>query len=305
MEIDKQYSTLLNIGINNPKFRDCEFTKNYAKLNTSDHELYVKYCTYAYMIWSYMETIYDMSIIKNRFSYINKIWFLNMIEEIKLHFTWFKDNPHLFRKKFKEYIQRISIIKLSKGSDADFTAILDQYEKDFPEVERKSKKQLSYLFNEYQNYELFIARHNNLDINSEIIGYAFTYEMRDIKFCILDYLAIMPKFRSCGFGTEFIEKLIELNGKFSMVFKIDSNNAISENTVRRNKFLQRLGARQITVDYIPSENGKEKMEVMIISSDKKGIILGDDIKASLQSAFRTIHSDYSNTDDVINGHTKY
>ncbi len=270
----------------------------------NDNELYIKYNTYAYMIWNFLETVYDISDTRKRLSSIDKVWFPVLIEENKLHYSWFKKNPQLFRQKFQNYIHQINSIKLSDGSDSDFRQVLELYEKDFPETERKTRKQLLKLYKECRNYKLIVARHPKWS-NNEIVGYAFVYKMRRRKIFLLDYFAIAPQYRSCGFGSEFIETLLSVQyNELSMVFEIeDTSSGGTTDAIRRKKFYQRLGAKQIPIDYyMPSANGKEKMELMVIPGNKTNIVSGKDISALMENAIKTIHSDYPHTESVINGY---
>lgn len=74
---------------------------NYKEVKENDRETYFKYCSYAYMMWNFLETIYDFES-KKKNSSLGNIWEPVLIEENKLHYRWFLDNRRLFRKSFQE-----------------------------------------------------------------------------------------------------------------------------------------------------------------------------------------------------------
>ena len=57
--LDGQYKDLLNIGIKSPSLRNPIITCNYKNLLKDDKDLYYQYLSYAYMIWNFLETIYN------------------------------------------------------------------------------------------------------------------------------------------------------------------------------------------------------------------------------------------------------
>ena len=59
--LDSQYKDLLNLGIKYPVLRNPIVTCNYKTLAEKDNESYYKYQSYAYMMWNFLETIYDFA----------------------------------------------------------------------------------------------------------------------------------------------------------------------------------------------------------------------------------------------------
>ena len=96
-EADQIYMRILEIGIEHPSFRDKSKTKNYEKHFSHDER--IQYENYAYIVWNFLETLYDRKSIKD------KTYEGLLRDENDLHSEWFKRNSeNLFKESFIKYI---------------------------------------------------------------------------------------------------------------------------------------------------------------------------------------------------------
>jgi hypothetical protein len=101
-DLDRLCIELLKVGIQYPRLRQPDFTRDYK--NRFEGEELTRYETYAYIAWNLCETIHDRC--KGVEDVLNT-WIPVIVGENKLHRRWF-DNPenfHLFREEFRRYVQ--------------------------------------------------------------------------------------------------------------------------------------------------------------------------------------------------------
>ncbi len=299
LEVDRQYQSLLAMAITNPKLRDVRYTKKYKDYKDKDPEFYHAYSAYAYMIWNFIETISDVSKTKRLFSKIDDVWFPTIIEENRLHYSWFVDNERLFRKSFVHFIkEKINNVIFVPGDISDLELVYPHYVLDFPIEERKDKNRLTELMKAGQ-YKLFLIsfpnmKHINVD-KLDFIGYIFSRIDNTNKLVFIDYIAICDNYRSCGYGSIALNNIKKKYPRYALIFEIEQShgeyNSIAE---RRKIFYERNGALTLNKDYVfPTPDGDGlKMDLMIIPGDEYKYNKSNVI-TFVEDTIRYIHSEYS------------
>ncbi len=302
VEIDNQYKDLLSIGLKNPKLRDPLITGNYQKLEKENRELYFQYCTYAHMIWNFLETLYDFGSKKEK-SNIKVIWYPVMLEENKLHYSWFLKNKRLFREEFQNYvINYMNELYVKEGSEEDIDNIYAYMLQEFPPEELISKQQICELISSGK-YKLYLLKYKNCVEKDSIVGYSFVYSDNNMLF--LDYLNILKQYQSCGYGSKFITLMNEKlgsNGK-GIILEIEPVDNIDEIKTRRKNFYLRNGGVHLKCNYLlPCDDGSVPMELMIIPCKGVNFVSKNQIREFVKEAIALIHGDLKHTPDVINSY---
>ena len=88
LAIDEQYKDILKEGMRNPSLRDPKMCCKYDSFKDTDRDFYLQYDTYAYIVWNFLETIFDFSHDKKeRHRKLYDVFLPAIIEENKLHFV--------------------------------------------------------------------------------------------------------------------------------------------------------------------------------------------------------------------------
>lgn len=306
LEVDRQYQSLIAMAISNPKLRDLHFTKKYKSYISSDPEFYHSYCAYAYMIWNFIETIYDISKTRKMFSRIDDVWFPSIIEENKLHYSWFIDNNRLFRKEFVKFVKdKINNVVFVKGKIDDVENIYsNHYVHDFPIDEQKSKNVLIQLMKqgEYQLYLICFPNMKHINMRKlDYIGYIFSRVDENKKCVFIDYIAICDNYRNCGYGSVALQKIIKKYPRYALIFEIEKSNGVYNSVAEKRKiFYERNGASVLNRQYLfPTSDGKGlPMDLMIIQGENYKYVKKDVIEF-VEETIRYIHSDYEDRLDKI------
>lgn len=302
LDIDKQYSDLLRIGLDEPDLRDYERTSMFYKLDSQD-SFKKKYNIYANMCWNLVETIYDRQKDKKGRFKLSETWIPVMFEENRLHYTWFKHNLRLFRPEFQKFVTgELNDIEIISGSISDLKDVYARFQRDFAADERKDFAHLEMLMVK-NKYKLLLAKHKVFD---EIIGYAFIYEIDNQKLLWLDYMAIDTKFQNAGYGTLLFNKIAELkqDGILGIFLEVEipdeKDKANREEQIRRIKFYERLGAERLKFDYkMPTNSGGLPMYLYFKPSPNVKFLPKEQIKETIASAFEYIHSDVACKDSIL------
>lgn len=302
LDIDKQYSELLKIGLNDPDLRDYGITSMFYKLDAGN-SFKKKYNIYAYMCWNLVETIYDQQ--KDKKGRFNKSdsWVPVIFEENRLHYTWFKHNIRLFKPEFQRFVTSdLNDIDIVEGTINDLKDVYDRFKVDFAANEIKDYSHLELLLMK-KKYKLLLAKHK---VFEKIIGYAFTYEPDDLKVLWLDYMAIDSKFQNAGYGTLLFNKIAESKQEGSLGIFLETEipekivGLKRTDQIRRIKFYERLGAQKINIHYaLPTDDGGFPMHLYFRPSSNLQVLPKEIIKETITSAFEYIHSDISKKDIII------
>lgn len=95
-ELDSMYFDLLKAALKKPHLVDPNATRSNAQM--------IEYDIYAFMVWNYLEAIYDRC--ENNKNLCNT-WYPVIVAENLKHREWF-DNPnnwHKFKDEFRKFIQ--------------------------------------------------------------------------------------------------------------------------------------------------------------------------------------------------------
>lgn len=104
--LDKIYTELMKVGIDNPDFRDPQKTNNYK--NSFDGDRVYAYESYAFMAINLIATIHD------RYKKTPDTWRNIISHEINLHKDWFADNSVKFKSEFIGFVEQIINSKNTK-----------------------------------------------------------------------------------------------------------------------------------------------------------------------------------------------
>jgi hypothetical protein len=96
-EVDRLYFELLKLRFGRPHVLQPALAKS--------PEQQVDYDTYAFMVWNFLETIYDRCESDHT---LWDTWHPILLEEAKAHHTWFLDpkNQGKFKRGFNSYVRR-------------------------------------------------------------------------------------------------------------------------------------------------------------------------------------------------------
>ena len=220
--LDGQYKDLLNLGIQYPILRNPLVTCNYKNLPEDDK---YKYQSYAYMMWNFLETIYDFA---SKNADLSNTWSPVLHQENKLHYRWFLDNKHLFKKQFQDYVVNyLNELTIDEGQMSDFKHVYKAMQDEFPLEELKDKDQMMHLLITGK-YKMFVLRFKHrIAGDNSMLGYAISYVNEDKTLMFLDYLHILPSYQNCGYGGTVLKLLKEhLNHENAkgIVFEIETSD---------------------------------------------------------------------------------
>jgi hypothetical protein len=111
IQLDEMYLRILRIAVENPKLRD-------PALNSSESDR-IAYDTYAFIIWNFLETIYDFSAAdSDAHASIAETWQCIFDTERKAYAEWFnrEENRGKFKRKFRDHIDGLSVDPKSGGA---------------------------------------------------------------------------------------------------------------------------------------------------------------------------------------------
>jgi hypothetical protein len=103
---DTTYLDILKTGMEYPKFRNPNYTKNYK--NESDENEIIRYELYAFICWNFCETIIDKGD-----KALFETWGVAIEVEKSLHETWFnaEENRNKFKDSFRDKINQTNIYR--------------------------------------------------------------------------------------------------------------------------------------------------------------------------------------------------
>ena len=108
----------------------------------------------------------------------------------------------------------------------------------------------------------------------------------------VDYLAIFKKYHSMGFGSKILDSLKEnFKNKNGIIFEVEKVDEKNINTIRRQKFYIKNGAKRLDINYIfPNKEGGLNMDLFYIklkeTSPNKSLLF--DI---IKNVFNSLHFD--------------
>lgn len=300
-DIDKAYADLLRLAIHEPRFRDPQITRGYYRLDPRD-PFRLQYETYAYMMWNLMETIWDRQQDRHGQFHVSPTWIPVVVEENRLHYTWFKHNLRLFNPSFQQFVTRdLNDIALVPGRIADLDQVLRRMSEDFPPNERMDPDHVAVLMHRGQ-YQLLLARHRAFD---EMIGYAFCFEPPGLPAIWLDYMAIDTRFQGAGYGTLLFNRLWQQRPQAQAILfevePVDAHDPVGrQEQERRIAFYQHLGAHLVTDAYqFPHVDGGRPMGLWAKLAPQVEMLPAEWIRAVVIAAFDTLHADVPHRDQIL------
>lgn len=164
----------------------------------------------------------------------------------------------------------------------------------FPQNELKTFTQYKKLC-EREEYIIYNATENN-----EQVGYIIIVDNKELKYVWIDYLAVLKKFHSKGYGHKILAQLKNLysnyNGCFLEVEKIDTK---IPNTIRRVKFYESQGATKQPIDYYyPDYNEALPMDLYYFPYQEISPITN--ALKEIKFVFNILHTDLNNTNEIYN-----
>ncbi|MEE3413435.1 MAG: GNAT family N-acetyltransferase [Bacteroidales bacterium] len=163
----------------------------------------------------------------------------------------------------------------------DFNIAEDLYLSSFPKEERRSLESI------YKLLEEDIFEFVPIFFDEDFKGFANLWFFKD--FTYIEHLAITPKERNRGYGTEFLKKLINNDISFlkqrieNIVLEVElPTNSLTQ---KRITFYERLGFKLLDDYYFqpPYEKDNEgvEMKIMLFAADKENNISFKHIQETL------------------------
>lgn len=144
------------------------------------------------------------------------------------------------------------------GSVEDLPIIYKDMEQQFPPCEMYKYKSYVQLLH---NGKYKILKYKRTE-DDELIGYALVYMAENSTILWLDYLAILKKYQSQGYGSAMFKALWQkycgpFDGILLSVEHISKTDSeLAEKQKRRVRFYKRLGAKKLNANFLqPCENG--------------------------------------------------
>ncbi len=188
------------------------------------------------------------------------------------------------------------MIHLKKENKDFFKTVYNDMLEQFPKSELKSFETFMQLLS-MDNYHIYSASTDDI-----IVGYFIVFMDNEHKSLWLDYIAVLKKYHSRGFGHKIFENLKnyfvkDFNGIYLEVEKPDETNI---NTIRRIKFYESLNAQKLGIKYFyPNENGFLPMDLYFLPFNQVKIPEQKEIINTIQKVFRSIHTDCNDLDSIL------
>jgi ribosomal protein S18 acetylase RimI-like enzyme len=292
---DSNYANLLKMAFeHNPEFRDVKYINQ--KFKEGDRAFLNKYNIYANLIWNCLETFYDLSTSSSFFKHkkaVDETWLPVILEENKIHYTWFKQNQRLFKEEFRRYINKINDVKIRQGTVADLPEIYAMLKTLFPPNELKAESVIRELMTK-KSYVLFIAENPLVSGGDKTIGCALLYNMPAHKTAWLDYFAVNPTYQDGGYGTLLFNNIAStLNGGVGSMFmelEIPKSNDPKSQENRRIRFYERQGVKLLDIKYKLPIGAGVPMYLAYKAGNASTFLSDELLGAVIGEMFETVHS---------------
>lgn len=139
------------------------------------------------------------------------------------------------------YLKKVDIKEFRK-------VIYPEYEKIFPEIERKSYTNLK------KSYDKNIVDMIEIIEEDQFVGFFMVNFLKNNPYILLDYFAILPNYQSRGHGKKAVKLLKEMyqdyDGIYIEIEKVGNEDNEEENKIRqrRAKFYENLGFVKLGFD---------------------------------------------------------
>ena len=134
----------------------------------------------------------------------------------------------------------MGLIQLREIREDDYKTLYSHMKRDFPSnelapffaIKRNFKKNI---------YDGFYMTENGADI-----GYAVITSPEHLEYALINYFAVLPKYRSKGYGTAFLQNIFSIYPDRIFIVEVDNPSAAKTNAkrkeaVRRVRFYERAG----------------------------------------------------------------
>lgn len=189
--------------------------------------------------------------------------------------------------------------EINNIKDDRFDAAMEIYTESFPPNERHDLERIK---------ERLSNGNNRLVVGlfrKSVVLMALTWFLKGTDFILFDYMAVKREFRNKGFGTYFMEHVLEtlkIKNKY-LVLEVEDplygNNR--DDRYRRVKFYKRIGAKELKdVKYILpplSGPGPTEMILMMMPKYKSGRISGKLVKNLIVRIYKELYA--RNEDDTL------
>lgn len=188
------------------------------------------------------------------------------------------------------------MINLKKENKDFFYTVYKDMQEQFPKSELKSFERFMELFSS-DNYCLYSAW-----ADDKAVGYFIVFIDCENKNLWLDYVAVLKKYHSRGFGHKIFEILKkyfskDFNGIYLEVEKPDEANI---NTIRRIKFYESMNAKKLDIKYFyPNDDGALPMDLYFLPFKQDKVPPKEEVINTIQIVFGSIHSDCKELDTIL------
>lgn len=148
------------------------------------------------------------------------------------------------------------------GGAEDLPLIYEDMEQQFPPCELYRYKTFLQLLNN-NKYKILLYKRTS---DGELLGYALVYTIEDNNILWIDYLAVLKKYQSQGWGNALFRALWQkycgpFDGMlFSVEYISETDPELAERQKRRLSFYEHLGAHRLHAEFLqPCDEGSFPM----------------------------------------------
>ena len=199
------------------------------------------------------------------------------------------------------------IKEIKDYNSIEFKQSIEIYKRSFPYNETRPSREIENMLKNDNNYYLIASLNDNT-----VIGISLMYIFESLNIGLLDYLAIIPSFRSHGVGKELFnftfEKLKKMDSNgIGLLLEIQKENVIDQQEKdarkKRIRFYNKLGVKLLDkVNYllpaIYPNSIEEEMYLMIKPIKKINYLSKDQVLRYISKIYHIIYQYFDN--DLIN-----
>lgn len=191
-------------------------------------------------------------------------------------------------------------LHITKATDANFCAIYEDMQKQFPYVEIKAKETFLTFFTA-TDYHAWVAQ-DVTNGETKNVGYMLVWLDKERNFIWLEYIAVFSPYHSKGLGSKMLRRLRELypnvNGCFLELEKPEESD---RNSKRRVAFYTKKGAFPLNFRYFyPQPKGALELDLYFLPF-KPGLraLHTREVLGTIANAYRTLHQNIPHAREVF------
>lgn len=181
---------------------------------------------------------------------------------------------------------------LSKANQANFCAVYEDMQKQFPYMEIKAKETFLTLRRQTQYHIWLVKKHTANTIRT--VGYMLVWLDTQNRVAWLEYIAVLRPYHNRGLGGQMLRLLKEKYPGFKGCFlELEKPSKKDQNSQRRIAFYTRKGAFALNVLYFCPQPTKPSVEMdLYFLPFKTGIQQLPDhaVLGAIRQAYRTLHT---------------